>query len=1213
MDSVGIYCCFNCPKKDFEERHLKDKCATCGHTYDFPLLDYPSQVGEYTITGPLGRGFYGATFVAERRGIIHRKNVLKIVPKKVYQHFEKNFEKECQTHSDAAESAAYLVGIDSVFDETIKFGNAEIECHVAVLEYLDGHSLQDYLSGEKTLSATGTAQIAADLFRIREELANRRINHNDFHAGNIVVKELTKEQYRQSAMDPSIRAVAIDFGSLSEDRRDGGKYKSDLHWIAEHIQTLSFLLTNKDDELSDLDSRLALALKMIAQSITPATENQRTPKSDDLVRKIEDEYFRVVEPWHPWRSQFSLRKFDESYNAQTLEAWNVPQLLVDSDDKWQKMISAPGPLIVTGMRGCGKTMLLRALQFHARAVQRGDELDLDILKRVRNDGYVGFFVSASSLLTLADSQPLNVSNLFARLAIAYALEAARSLAHLSNLDASAVSERAAQHIQNALASILRNNTSDKDTVGIQQLEHHLVDLLIQAYSSDSQIQINLHPSNAFQLLADSIRQCTNVWEGSQVLFLLDDVSTRYLTTDLIDEILSALIFQKTNCAFKITSETGTIFLSLKSPGGVEPAAHSRDFKTFDLGVEVHVRLKRQGGKQFVEDILKQRAKIYSPHPQVSPTNLLGDQSLVNIARTITSTGPNSVDRKKVYHGMSALKAVCVGDIGSVITIYENILNKVNGNFPVSSQIQSEIFQDFCSWHLYLLDRRGSELKSAAKSFAAASHQLLMQSARKKDPCRLRQYSSIYVRVTAGDRDEQGKRLQRLVDAGVFVFQGGAPRTKTKDSDPIHQFKLTFRKIYGLADFIGLAERDRFELSGAELEEWLKKPDTGAEILMRNLGTHGDPDDEYFEETESLAAENSLASGASKMNDMQRELSLSEMPTSASLSAPSNQNVNAIKLPTIDVVGAASDELKHVDVLFIGLGFEKRAQISAIRSIDILSPKSVVAVRYTVKGRSKKILEAVSSRNIPCTIIDYEDLQSGKYSIPSSSIAIDISGLTKAAIFRTITDTLKQNSSAVVAHTEADKYYPLEESLARVLEAHAKKDYHAFLLELKEILSGEEGPYTPETMHSLKSDGTRMKVLLAFGSAKHERLIQLIEDRDYDCIKVVIDNSKSTRATVAKFAAEVAVRGAEAGSIEECNIKDPNEILQIIEREFHSCYIDGGLNFELGLTGDKVESIAVATFCAVVNVNRVWYVKPKAFDSKRYTKGVKNTTFYKITV
>ena len=62
-----------------------------------------------------------------------------------------------------------------------------------------------------------------------------------------------------------------------------------------------------------------------------------------------------------------------------------------------------------------------------------------------------------------------------------------------------------------------------------------------------------------------------------------------------------------------------------------------------------------------------------------------------------------------------------------------------------------------------------------------------------------------------------------------------------------QFKLTYRKIYGLVNFIGLAERDRFELSGQDLEEWLAEPSKGKEILLRNLGGDGVEEGEKCDE------------------------------------------------------------------------------------------------------------------------------------------------------------------------------------------------------------------------------------------------------------------------------------------------------------------------------------------------------------------------------
>jgi hypothetical protein len=103
--------------------------------------------------------------------------------------------------------------------------------------------------------------------------------------------------------------------------------------------------------------------------------------------------------WRSWRQPLTLASFGSAYNALTLEPWHVPALLIDPAGTWLNQISTPGPQIITGMRGCGKTMLLRALQFHARASQARGESAEAVVGRISADGYMGLFVSAQRLST----------------------------------------------------------------------------------------------------------------------------------------------------------------------------------------------------------------------------------------------------------------------------------------------------------------------------------------------------------------------------------------------------------------------------------------------------------------------------------------------------------------------------------------------------------------------------------------------------------------------------------------------------------------------------------------------------------------------------------------------------------------------------------------------------------------------------------------------
>ena len=1206
MSESGKYCCFNCPSNDYSRKRLSDECPTCGKEYGFPLTSAPTKIDKFEVERPLGRGFYGAAFVGRRSGPIRPQRVLKVTPRAMYEKFGKDFEEEVRRHAEVAAGAEFIVGVEDMFDADIDFGGTVLPCHVVELAYVDGEPLEEYLSGHLPLGAAQAAQIACDLFRMRDEFELRLKHHNDLHAANIVVEQLPKAAWRRGdAIEPGLRAKAIDLGSVAADRRSGGIHVGDIHWIGEHLQRMAERLLLDGEEAADLDKRVALKLLGIAQSLAATTENQRPPSAEDMVRLIRTEYHKVAEPWRPWRENLVLRRFEESYNAQTMDAWYVPQLLVDPENTWVDRVSAPGPLVMTGMRGCGKTMLLHSVQFHARAAVRSGESEADALQRIGQDKYVGLFVSAQRLIPIRkDEVRPSAEQLFARLVVAYAAAAARALAHLDDLDPAAVEPDAAAAIARAVAEVLEPAPLIPEPATIEQLERSLVDLLVRLSRVDSEYRIATTPAIAFPHLASAVRASAVVWRNAQVLFLLDDVSTRYLDTSRIEELLSALIFQHADCAFKLTSEAQTIFLTLKSPGELHPAVAGRDFQTFDLGAEVYERLKRPGGgRDFVNAILLARSRFNPGHPNAEPKDVLGDIDLESIARGIVSTQPTSGDRKKLYRGLSALTGVCVGDIGSVIQIYQAIIARGSKELPVPAQHQSAAFQDFCARYLYHLDRRDSDLKAVAMSFAEASYHLLMQSGKDPGSKRLRQYTSIYVRITSGDVEEQMARLRELVDAGVFVFTGAAPRTKTRDSNPTQQFQLSYRKLYGLVNSIGLAERDRFELSGEGLEEWLRKPKAGKEILLRNLATSDSWDE----------AEEASVPSVERPREFVRipPVQLMFPDTSPVQDADAEPIVlSALEMPSVKRLQLAGMP-SVVDTLLIGLGFEDRTPISFDRLLSATRPKRILAARYAIPGHADGMLAKAASEGIVVEELPYDAVRSGTLPKLEGEVVVDITGLAKPALFKMVRSGLLDRRSLTIAYTAAERYSPNEAELQAVLDAHASYNRHETLAALKSVLTGEQGPYSPISLLTTESDGTRKRGLCAFASAKHERILHLMEAREYDAVELMVDAADTARAKVAEMAGRVALEESRAGELVSADASDLEAILSIIARTHQSWYVDGGFNFELGLTGNKIQATAAAILSSILPVNEVWYVAPATFDANRFTQGVGETTLYQI--
>jgi hypothetical protein len=1242
---MAKYCCFNCPQHDYGEKALSDLCPSCGKPYGFVLTDPPHKIGRYVVKQALDRGFYGAAYVAEADGMVAKKYVIKISPRVFYDFFKKpTFKSEIELHNRLAESATHIVGLVDAFKEDITFGpdgGTTIPCYASVLNFVEGPVLREFFNHSRLTNAATLCQIVTDLLQIRSELEAAKLNHNDLHAGNLVVEILKREARRPDAIDPLIRVMAIDLGSLGSESKSTESRLGDLKFICEHVGMLIARLLSRADELDDRDYRVTLALQGLVNGFSVDVQNQRVPAAGDIIDAIRQVYYRAAHHWAPWRTPLSLRDFGDHYNAQTLESWDVPSLRVDPDDRWLREITRPGPQIITGMRGCGKTMLLRGLDVHARAAKIEGEKTDNVIARIQRDGFVGLYVSAQRLLDLRGQALLRLEQRLSRLFVAYALQAVRALMHLRDIDESQVSANAKEQIGIAVSDYLEGGADLGQSISLDDLEARLTKALVRTVRGDAAYVVNHAPAEVFTHLAEALRSVASPLRESTVLYLLDDVSTRYLDIDRIEAILSALLFQSPTCAFKFTSEWQTIELGLKSPGRNHPIREGRDLTVFDLGADVFKIISKPGnaGKRFVANILEKRAKVHARHPRPrDPKGVLGDVTLEDVAREIGASNEGAAQKKRVYRGLSCLTSVCVGDIGDVIKLYEEILRRANGSscFPVDAKVQSECFQEMAAKRLYDLNRRDSSdtnLKNHALAFAETSHDLLVRSFRnaetgKRGACRLRQYSSIYVRVTTEDETSQQRqidRLRELIDAGVFVFAGGAPRTKTKDSDPIQQFILSFRKIYGLSSYIGLADRDRFELSGRDLSAWLDLGDVkeAKKILIRNQLKSGLTESGMGEGGDESAEEDVCAHNSLKAKDDGGESSCDAEVYTAPLQRDLFESVAADNLERrvpnapskvgiqIEVLSAAQLSSLLVGAVILGLGFEDRTLAASQHLAAACSPQSVYMVRYAVAGRGEEIRDAWKAAG---NRVELPEDRLIKERAPFEGVGIvDVSGLSKPIIFSVIRRELLQKGEVIVCHAMAQEHYPLEADLESVIAAKQANDPADFLDRLSSVLKGEKGPYTEMRLLNDLSDPSRNRALLAFASPKHERLFSLMDRREFDKVEIIAPDGDTPRARVSRYAADFVKKIYPNAEVRRFGTDDLLGLVRYLDTKYIDVYGMGGANLELGLTGSKSQAVAAAILSAVRRVSQVWYLKPAEYDHRRFSSGVGEIRMFRIRV
>ena len=1181
-------------------------------------------------------------------GRLGHQDVLKVAPVAAYRLFKKDFVEESRKHKSVADGTEHLASIRDIFGEAdghaVSFGGVTVRCHIQVLEFVEGLPLVEYLQGVRELSGRAIAQIAIDLLRLLEELDSRGIRHNDLHAGNILIQRLPGNARRADAVDSEVRAVAVDFGSLDDASASdpGAERLGDVQNVARHLHAMGLLLLRDPDSASDDDYRLASVLEQLTQQMTPDRVNQRALGYDEHIEHIREVVFFTDSPW---RDPGDLKRFGVAYNAAALKSWYLPRLLVDPNGKWIDRLAEPGPQLITGMRGCGKTMLLRSLEIHARAARAQQLLPERLVSDVlAEDNWVGLYESANRLLDQLgedDASEVPRADLLheanARLLVAYAREALQALRHLSHLDPSLVVPGYAAQIGRIVADQMLGADDLRGLSSDIALERALQRSLAQLAQRKPGLSMPVNPGVAFSALAEAVQRSSPLWHGKTVLFLLDDVSTRNLSMASIEPLVSRLLFKDERCAFKMTTEAQTVE-QLRSPGRMEIAQIGRDIDVFDLGAEVNDQMRirgRNGGRAFIARVLAARAQMHKGHPPAEPERVLGTATLESIARELgevssrRSAMPTGEVRNRlgnVYHGMAALSAVCVGDIGDVISVYETMLKKAGEKpkLPLRPDIQSAAYQEYSLQRLYHLARRSDSLRAHALSFARASHQLLVESYVRSNGKRARQYASIHLRIDPASADFE--RVLPLIDAGVFVLQTGAlgPRLKSNDEDPRADFILSFRKLFGLSSYIGLAERDRFELHGAAIERWL---DNAADprILMTGLGEvdvdYVAPDAVALTEDEVALAPR-IPSARDRLFDDEALQGGEGLPSAESnLLGENDEHFLRERVPRARTIDLAQVGKKGPHGLLLGLGFEERTLESARRVLSLVRPNEAILVRYGEEGHGLAIEDLVKQAGVPYRVVDYQGLPLPETDLPSGPMVVDVTGLTKPLIFGALRSALKRDDDVAVVHTHAERQWPLSADIEKVLAERpdldiaaiegGSLDTYALIEAMSGLASGDQRPYLFSKLLPSVGDEARARVLCAAASAKHERLLSFLERREFDRLEVTVPTSTSARGQIARLAAEVARRGATESLVKEIGANDLPQMLEFVGRRYRAWYHDG-MDVEFALTGSKIHAVACGALSSAVKLAQVWYVRPKSFDIGRFSVGVGATHAFHIT-
>lgn len=198
--------------------------------------------------------------------------------------------------------------------------------------------------------------------------------------------------------------------------------------------------------------------------------------------------------------------------------------------------------------------------------------------------------------------------------------------------------------------------------------------------------------------------------------------------------------------------------------------------------------------------------------------------------------------------------------------------------------------------------------------------------------------------------------------------------------------------------------------------------------------------------------------------------------------------------------------------------------------------------------------------------------------------------------------------------EAAEYYPLNSDIKKLIVEGDVDDATKFANLMNGLDTGDTGAYyNMSLLEKDNYDPVRPTALIGFVSPKNQRIFSVLDKTEYDSVVLFVPKGNSPRDKLSRSAGNIAMTNYPSVTLKAFDTKNPNKVLKAISECYSELYINNNCNLEISLTGSKMQAVISAAFSAACKISQCWYVKPSAFDTDHFTKGVGKTLCYTITI
>lgn len=703
-------------------------------------------------------------------------------------------------------------------------------------EYIPNDSLKDTIErSEVTISVL--VDVIITVLEVLHACDIAQIIHSDLHSGNILI-----EKENPLYIDPSYRKIWVtDFGCISQDSNK--EYVDDFlglnRIIREALRSINFNLLDGDNKYiyRILDNEFS---RCLVETNVVVDDCARNPKK--LLERLQ--------------SCISRSKDTEKETSGGIGDYLAAEHLGDNFEEWKaifvpKFIAIDELLernicVLTGLRGCGKTMLFKRLSSYFN-LMIGEVANLN-----GSDRFYGFYLTARDIAEAfpwlpdyieknARNQIINSFNLNWSLEILIWL---RELARREQFELSFLNQFFKKYYPYYFST------------GSSQSIHYLIDMIrneIDKSRLRSKYKEEEWPLTNYDFLEDlvmTIKEKIGLTSNKPFYFFLDDYSLPMVKAT-IQRILNPLIFRRSaNIIFKVSTESVESFEPISLNGKL--LEENDDYRLIDCGTIALSKRMKNDCKDILFSILQPRIER---HPDLCSRNLtleniLGKTSMNNEIRAKLIRGEDLEEKDKkdinikyLYQGWEVFCDMWSSDIREMINLFADMVSKEetdrlknSSDKIVSDKVQNEVYKESGGQFMSLLSSATNpsekslvsdkeheyarHLIEIVKAFQEiAFYDLKNKNSKNQSSNPIKKARRI--EITNADNELAGDALdyyRGLIRYGIFVrdYRGKSVRGKIVPrlylrSRLIPYFRLTFSK------------RDSISMSWDEFNEFLLYP------------------------------------------------------------------------------------------------------------------------------------------------------------------------------------------------------------------------------------------------------------------------------------------------------------------------------------------------------------------------------------------------------